>query len=144
MNFQHPGDQNAAAWYLAQDTYKAKTGGDLSEALAGGQFSSVQGALASVWPSVTGNGASPGLATALTKGLGSGLSGGTNPISDDTSIMDKLNPAKIIGNEFVRIGLLAVGALILLVALWALLSQTGVVPSPADTAKTAVKLAAVA
>lgn len=139
LNFRNPGDQNAAAWYLAQDTYKAKTGGELSSALAAGDYSPVQSALAKVWPSVTGNGASPGLATALSSGQGGGLSGGTNPISADTS--GGSDPFKAIGNQFVRIGLIAVGSLVLLVALWYLLAQTGAVPSPSDAAKVAGKVA---
>lgn len=141
LNFRNPGDQNAAAWYLAQDTYKAKTGGDLSSALAAGQYSSVQAALAKVWPSVTGNGASPGLAAALSGGQGSQLSGGANPISADTSLLGKLNPLNAMTSQFARIGLIAVGSLILLVALWYLLSQTGAVPSPGEVAKTAGKVA---
>lgn len=147
LNFKSPADQNAAAWYLAQDTFKAKTGGDLTAALQAGDFGSVQSALAAVWPSVTGNGAAPGgLATSLASGTGADLSGsGMNPISADTSplgqMLSKLNPVAAIGNEFVRIGLIAVGVVILLVALWYLLSETGVVPSPSDAAKMAGKAA---
>jgi len=145
LNFRNPGDQNAAAWYLAQDTFKKQTGGDLSTALSSGQFSSIQTALAKVWPSVTGNGASPGLAAALSSGLGVDTGAATNPISEDTSplarLLDSLNPVQAIGNEFARIAIVAVGALILLVALWFLLANTGVVPSPGEVAKTASKAA---
>lgn len=138
LNFQNPADQNAAAWYLAQDTYAQKTGGSLADDLAAGKLGQVQSALASVWPSVTGNGASPGLATAITQGLGLGGITGGNPTSADTSN----GPGGIFGgiaawltNEFSRIGILIIGAIILLIALWWLLSDAGVVPSAGDTAK---------
>lgn len=149
LNFQNPADQNAAAWYLAQDTYSAKTGGDLATDLKAGKFSSVQSALASVWPSVTGNAAAPGgLVASLTGGKGANIAGG-NPTSADTSggigsMLSGLNPFAGIANNFVRIGLIAVGVVILVVALWYLLSDAGVVPSPGDTAKAAGKLAVVA
>lgn len=145
LNFANPADQNAAAWYLAQDTYAAKTGGSLADDLQAGKLSQVQSALASVWPSVTGNGASPGLAAAISKGLGSFIAGG-NPMSADTST----GPAGgggisgWIAQQFSRIGLLVIGVVILLIALWWLLSDAGIVPSAGDVAKTAVKVAAVA
>lgn len=149
LNFQNPADQNAAAWYLAQDTYATKTGGDLSTDLAAGKYTNVQTALAAVWPSVTGNGASPGLATALTKGLGNVLPGG-NPTSADTSGGAQTGTPGVFGplvdwltNEFSRIGLLFIGAIILLIALWFLLSEAGAVPSPGETAKGLALAAAV-
>lgn len=146
LNFQSPSDQNSAAWLLAQDTYRQQTGGELSDALAKGDYAGVQSALASVWPSVTGNGASPGLAAALNGGLGGTLQGGTNPISSDTSGGGGFlgGIASFVANEFARFGLLIIGGLIVLVALWWLLSETGVIPSPSDTGKAAVKLATTA
>lgn len=53
LNFQNPGDQAAGAWYLADQTYAAKTGGSLESALGGGLWSSIQNALAGVWTSIT-------------------------------------------------------------------------------------------
>jgi len=145
LDFRNPSDQNAAAWYLAQDTYANKTGGDLATDLANGKLSQVQSALADVWPSVTGNGASPGLVDAIKNGLGSLIAGG-NPMSADTST----GPAGgggisgWIANEFSRIGLLVIGVVVLLIALWWLLSDAGVVPSAGDVAKTAAKAAVLA
>lgn len=68
------GSQNEAAWQYAQQTYAAKTGGSLYDALKSGNFQSVQTALASVWPSVSGNGAAPGgLAASLAGGQGANV-----------------------------------------------------------------------
>lgn len=66
--------QNEAAWQYAQTTYQQKTGGSLYQALQNGDYSSVQSALASVWPSVSGNGAAPqGLAASLAGGQGANI-----------------------------------------------------------------------
>lgn len=142
LNFGKPSDQNAAAWYLAQDTYSQKTGGSLSDDLQAGKYSSVQQALAAVWPSVNGNGAAPGgLSATLTSGNGAQIAGG-NGLSADTSpfykFMSGMNPLAGVVDQFTRIAIIAVGALIMLIALWYLLAQTGAVPSPNDTAKLAV------
>src|ERR1700748_2889509 len=51
--------QNEGAWQYAQEVYQQKTGGSLYTALQSGNYSSIQNALASVWPSVSGNGAAP-------------------------------------------------------------------------------------
>lgn len=67
-------DQNEAAWQYAQQVYGQKTGGSLYTALQSGDFQSVQSALASVWPSVSGNGAAPqGLAASLAGGQGANI-----------------------------------------------------------------------
>jgi hypothetical protein len=144
LNFQNPEDQNAAAWYLAQDTYKAKTGKELGDALSSGDYSSIQSALKDVWPSVLGNATVPGgIVNALTGGKSAAISNGKNPTSADTSggsgglggmasaVSDLFNPFKSSG-AFTRWGLLIVGVVILLIALWHLLSQADVVPSPAE------------
>jgi hypothetical protein len=66
--------QNEAAWQLAQQTYQQKTGGSLYQALQNGDYSSIQNALGSVWPSVFGNGAAPGgLAASLAGGRGANV-----------------------------------------------------------------------
>jgi len=49
-----PGSQDAAAWALASDTYRAKTGGDLEQALAKGDYGGVGKALSGVWTSLPG------------------------------------------------------------------------------------------
>lgn len=144
LNFSNPADQEAAAWNLAQTTYSANTGGaDLETDLAAGKFSNVQTALASIWPSVTGNGAAPqGLAHDLANGIGADLSGagGTSSTADASA------PTSLWGNIenfFVRFGLIILGGIIVIVALWQLLANQGIVPSPADTAKGAALALAV-
>jgi hypothetical protein len=74
LNFSDAGDQEAGAWYLAQQTYNTKTGGNLYGDLSTGNTSKLNSALASVWPSVSGNAASPhGLAAAIAGGDGANL-----------------------------------------------------------------------
>lgn len=66
--------QNEAAWQYAQQTYQQKTGGSLYQALQSGNFRSIQDALASVWPSVSGNASAPqGLAASLAGGQGANV-----------------------------------------------------------------------
>jgi len=146
LNFQNPNDQAAGAWYEAQQTYAAKTGGNsLEAALASGNYSDVQSALSNVWPSVTGNGAAPaGLAADLSAALGNG-SGGGSTASNGTSGTANANTGVSSGssgglisdieNFFVRGGLIIVGGIVVLVALWLILSDNGVIPSPADVGK---------
>lgn len=144
LNFQNPADQNAGAWYEAQQVYTAKTGGSLSDDLAAGKLTQIQDALAGTWPSVTGNGATPGLAAAIQGGLAAPIAGG-NPTSADTSSGSSSSGGGLVGwlsNQFSRIGLGLVGVVILLIALWWLLADAGVVPSAGQVAKTAVKVAA--
>jgi muramidase (phage lysozyme) len=145
LNFGSGFDQQAAAWYLAQDTYAQKTGGSLSEALKSGDYTSVQSSLASVWPSVTGNGASKGLASNLANGIGVALPGQAGGISADTSAINPfLHPIQYLQDQFQRWGLLIVGAVLVVIALWYLLAQAGAVPSPTDVAKSAAKVAVLA
>jgi len=147
LNFQNPADQDAAAWYLAQDTYAQKTGGkSLSEALAKKEYSSIQSALVGVWPSVTGNGAAPkGLAANIAAGIGAVLPGlGGSPSNGAGNAEGGIfgGVQSSVENFFVRFGLIIVGIAIVLVALWMLLADQGVVPSPVDTAKAATKVIA--
>lgn len=66
--------QNEAAWQLAQTTYQNKTGGSLYDALQSKDYGSIQSALQSIWPSVSGNGAAPqGLAASLAGGKGANV-----------------------------------------------------------------------
>jgi muramidase (phage lysozyme) len=81
LNFQNPQDQDAAAWYLAQDQYSSKTGGSLEGALQAGDYSSVQSAEASTWPSVNGNGSSPSLTQTLSNGT---YTGTTSSVASST------------------------------------------------------------
>lgn len=144
LNFGNVQDQDTAAWTLAQQTYASKTGGDLETDLQAGKFSQIESALAGVWPSVTGS----AFGKALTGGTGANVSS-TGAISADTSPkFDPLHPitsgAAVIGDEISRVGVLAIGGLVAIVALWWLLSQSGAVPSPGDTARAAGTALAVA
>ncbi len=136
LNFQNPSDQQAGAWYLAQQTYAQQNGGaSLETALQNGDYSQVQSSLASVWPSVTGNQAAPqGLAANLASGTGASLSGGSSA-SGASSTSSGSNLLADVENFFVRFGLIIIGGVVIIVALWQLLASQGAVPSPGDTAK---------
>jgi len=139
LNFSNASDQEAGAWALAQQTYSSKTGRSLYADLSSGNMSSLNSALASVWPSVMGNEASPqGLASAIANGQGidlgslssssSSANGGTGATAQSGGIVSDIE------NWFVRFGLIIVGGLVVLIALWALLSQQGIVPPPQKVA----------
>lgn len=141
LNFSNPADQAAGAWYLAQDTYAQKTGGSLQDALRAGDLASVQSALSDVWPSVTGNAAAPGgLVDSITRGIGSLLGGGSSAGGGSAGGSSE----GLLQNVFVRAGLIIVGALVVIVALWKLLGDQGVIPGPGETAKAAAKVAVLA
>jgi len=146
LDFANPTDQSAGAWYEAQKTYAAKTGGSLYDALKNGDYSSIQQALADVWPSVQGNSASPqGLSGALENGQGANLgldassSASSDGTSDSSSGTGGTGIIATIENFFVRGGLIIIGGIIVIVALWYLLSQNDVISSPGDTAKAIAK-----
>jgi muramidase (phage lysozyme) len=139
FSFGNPADQNAAAWTLAQQTYSAKTGGDLETDLHAGKYSDIQSALADVWPSITGS----SFVQTITSGGGPNISS-ANPISADTSSGSGGGIAGWIEKEFSRFGVLIVGGIVVLVALWYLLSQSTGVPSPTETAQAAGKALALA
>jgi hypothetical protein len=112
LNFSNPQDQAAGAWYLAQQTFTKNTGGDLTTALQNGDTSQVDSALSSVWTS-----------------LGSGNANSAAAASGGTGLWGNIE------DFFVRFGLIIIGGAIVLVALWALLSNAGVVPKASDVAK---------
>ena len=131
LSFDKPQDQNAGAWYLAQETYSAKTGGDLTSALASGDYASVQSALGSIWPSVNGNAAAPqGLAANLANGVGATIAGATGSATGGASSSSPFGIVANVENWFERFGLIILGTVIVGGALWALLSSNGYVPSP--------------
>lgn len=68
-------NQNEAAWYYAQQTYSANTGGrSLYDDLASGNYSNLDAALSRAWPSVMGNASAPGgLAASLAGGQGANI-----------------------------------------------------------------------
>lgn len=127
LNFSNAQDQNAGAWYLAQQADP-----DLEADLQAGNYSKVQSALQSIWPSVTGNAAIPqGLAAALASGQGAPIAGpSTDPTSPSSSASTSTNPFAIIENWFLRGGLIVVGTLVILISLWYLLANQGIVPGP--------------
>jgi len=136
LNFSNPQDQSAGAWYVAQQAYSNATGGDLSTALSQGNYGSVQSALASIWPSVAGNAAAPqGLAANLASGTGAaipGASAAAAPASAPVTIFTSIE------NWFERGGLIIIGGLVIIAALWALLSNAGYVPTPKSLVKGAL------
>ena len=148
LNFQNPQDQAAGAWYEAQQVYASTTGGQsLETALQTGHYSEVQSALASTWTSVTGSGGLPqGLAGALSAD-GSAVTSGTTTAGGaaSTSPATGLASLPIIGgaigsveNFFIRGGLIFIGIILVAIALWKLLSNQGIVPSPSKVASSAL------
>lgn len=126
LDFSHPADQNAGAWYYAQETFAQNTGGkSLTDALKSGDFTTVQGALSSVWPSVNGNGAAPqGLANSLAAGIGAevpGLNDTGAPAADGSGDTGGIFGA--IENWFERFGLIIAGVIIVAIAGWFLLKK---------------------
>lgn len=140
LNFSNPADQAAGAWYTAQQAYQQKTGGDLETDLQAGKYSSVQSALAAIWPSVTGNAANPqGLANALATGVGAAIPGAAQ--AAPTSASQGQQGTGIFGtieNWFLRGGLIFIGAIVILVSLYFLLSREGYIPKASSVAKTAL------
>lgn len=142
LNFGSASDQNAGAWYLAQQTYANATGGaSLETALQNpAQYSTIQATLEHVWPSVTGNQAAPqGLANDLAAAVPGAQAGASNAASaadasqGGPTVSSGLSSLPIIGgliNDVQRGGLILLGILIIIVALWFLLSKQGYVPSP--------------
>lgn len=152
LDFQDAEDQKRGAWYLAQDTYKRETGGDLSSALESGNYASVEAALGkSTWIGARGK-----LAAFLSGGKSAALPSGASGTGEDTSGFNwkEMNPFR---NPFTspdgstddsgmlqRILLFVVGGLVFIVAVWWLLSSAGVVPSAGSVSKSVVKAATVA
>lgn len=138
LNFSNQADQNAGAWYLAEQTYATQTGGSLEADLSAGKLTQIQSALQGIWPSVTGNGAAPqGLAHSIANGLGvdlAGLGGSGAPSTDGSSGGGWITTVE---NFFVRFGLIILGGIIVIAALWLILSDQGILPSPGATAKLA-------
>jgi len=120
LNFQNPEDQNAGAWYYAQDRYAQATGRDLSSALQADDYASVQDALKEEWPSVQGNAANPyGLAGALASGGSAGdvVNGATGEQPQQAGLFTTIE------NWFLRGGLIIVGLIIIGVALFFLVKD---------------------
>lgn len=138
LNFQNPNDQNKGAWYLAQQADPT-----LENDLQAGNYSKIQSALKSIWPSVTGNAAAP---QGLAANLGGAVSTGENLAANQTTANNESGAkssssgpvsslVSIVATPFVRLALIIVGAVIIFVALWMLLSNQGIVPSPKQASK---------
>lgn len=133
LNFKNKGDQDRGAWYLAQEVYQRVTGRSLDAALDEGDFQSVQTALRTTW-ATGGNPAVPeGLAYALSNGVSAEVQPGPTDTSGTPSFLT--SPLQASAAYFVRGGMILVGGLILLVALWALLSKADVLPGVVSMGK---------
>jgi len=149
LNFENPSDQAEGAWYLAQQTDP-----DLYSQLQSGDYSSIQSALKSVWPSVSGNAAAPqGLAADIGADVttnttaqaaqtaannSSGSQSGSQNTTSANNTFNIANPSTWIPSiegTFAQISLIVIGAVIIFVALWMLLSSTGAVPGPKEVGK---------
>lgn len=73
LNFQNPADQNAAAWYLAQQNYNNSTGGSLYNDLNSGDYQQVATTLLPTWTSLN--------ATNLASNFGSVANSSNNNIN---------------------------------------------------------------
>lgn len=126
LNFNNPQDQNAGAWYTAQQADPT-----LESDLQSGNYSKVQSLLAKIWPSVAGSASNPqGLGGAIGAGAGSTIAGAsTDPASPSAATAaDSANPFAIIENWFLRGGLIIVGGIVVVIALYFLLSNNGAIP----------------
>ena len=126
LNFANPADQDAGAWYNAQERYARETGGrSLDADLDAGLFDKIRGALSREWTSLRDN---PRQFLDIVSG---GVAAELEPGATDTSGTPPFwsSPVQAASAYFVRGGLILVGVAILLVALWALLSQNNLVPN---------------
>jgi muramidase (phage lysozyme) len=154
LNFANQSDQEAGAWYLAEQTFAANApgtdGGSLETALQKGDYSAIQtalgtnGAVKAQWTSVGGNAAAPqGLAADIASGTGANLGGstGTSTAASTTGSSDASSTGGITGSIsslFQRGGLILIGAIIICIALWKLLADNGYVPGPSKVGKALV------
>lgn len=150
LNLSSTSDESAAIWYTAQQDYITNTGQSLETTLQQNNYAAVQSGLAQDLPTVSGSSGAPqGLAASLASSIGTAIlntidptgmgSAGLNTMTgiiEDTSTL-----GGAIENWLTRGGLILIGAVILVVALWLLLSNNGILPSPSDTARAAVAAA---
>lgn len=131
LDFSKPSDQDAGAWYNAQERYARETGRSLDEDLNAGLFEKVRGALSREWTSLRDN---PKRFLAVLVGNSSAeIAPGPTDTSGTPSFWT--SPVQAASAYFVRGGLILVGVVILLVALWALLSQNNLVPQAISLGK---------
>lgn len=221
LNFQNPNDQNAGAWYEAQNVYAQKTGGgSLYGALQAGDYQGVAQVLQGTWPSTSaqsiaaaettgatvpsgsystpgttsgatnytnagyytgssgawgggtpggmglGNGSSVTGTTAqaqaqqgsaaaaagvgmpldvsIEPGLAAGIGGWISSLESGIGSSIQGAVGSVVGsaeNWFGRGFLILIGLMLVVIALWAMLSKAGVAPSPGETLKGAVAAA---
>lgn len=121
LNFSNPFDQDSGAWYNAQRKYAANTGGaSLDADLDAGLFEKVRSALKQEWTSLRDN--PQKFLSTIASGAGAEMQPGATDTSGTPSFFS--SPVQAAGAYFVRGGMILVGTVILLVALWALLSRT--------------------
>lgn len=132
LNFANPYDQDQGAWFNAQERYARETGGrSLDADLDAGLFERVRSALSREWTSLRDN------PRQFLDVLSGGASAELEPGPTDTSGTPSFwtSPIQAASSYFVRGGLILVGVVILLVALWALLSQNNLVPQAISLGK---------
>jgi muramidase (phage lysozyme) len=147
LDFQDAADQKRGAWYLAQDTYKSETGGDLLSALQAKEYGAIESALGRTqWIGARGK-----LAAFLSAGKGATLPGGPGGPSDDTTDFAEAmrrnreeggeigrffsSKGQAITDTIQRYLIFIVGGLILAAALWWLLSDANLIPTPGGLIK---------
>lgn len=132
LNFQDPTNQDAGAWYLAQQTYAQQTGGnDLETALANGNLSGITSALSGQWTSLATG--SPGSQTGLVgQGLQQAAGAGNNIAGVPTDIIGKLQLwASNLGLSLVWV---VIGIVFLIGGLWIMARDSGVLDKVKDAA----------
>lgn len=142
LNLSNTNDQAAAIWYNAQQDFATNTGGSLETALDQNNYAAVQSGLSSDLPTVNGSSGAPqGLAASLVSGIGNAILGTIDPGAVASNAMTAAGIAPqattfsgAIENWLTRGGLIVIGGIVLIVALWLLLSDQGILPSPSSTA----------
>lgn len=122
LNFQSKSDQDQGAWYNAQIKYAKKSGGrDLDADLDAGMFQYIQQTLTSEWTSFP-----KGFAQTIVGYLGKSpeLAEGATDTTGTPSLLT--SPVEAARSYFVRGGMMLTGAIILVVALWALLKSDAI------------------
>lgn len=141
LNFSNPSDQAEGAWYLAQEKDP-----NLESDLSSGNLSTVQSDIGSTWTSANSgtflndlaNGTGADLSGVLNGGGSSANSSGTSGGSGGSASSASGGLITDIENWFLRGGLIIVGGLVAIVALYMLMSNNGVVPKPSTVAKGAL------
>ncbi len=125
LNFANPYDQDQGAWFNAQERYARATGRSLDEDLNAGAFERIRSALSREWTSLRDN---PGRFLDILRG---GAAAEAMPGPTDTSGTPSVftSPIQAASAYFIRGSMIFVGAIILLVALWFLLSRANVLPN---------------